>query len=65
MKCYNMCAPLVTRKVRRPPAPWINANLLDLMQKRNNMQKYLKKDRHNVRLQEKYDSEKKSKNVVT
>ncbi len=53
-KCINECAPLVTREVRRPFAPWIDEHLRALIRERNTTQKNLKNDRLNVVLQLKY-----------
>ena len=58
-ECLNKCAPLVTKEVKRPSAPWINENLRKLMSERNTLQKLLKNDRNNVLLKEKYKTIKK------
>ena len=58
-KCMNKCAPMVTREVKRPFAPWIDENLKALMSERNKIQKQLKNDRHNALLSETYKSLKK------
>ncbi len=57
----NECAPLVNREIRRPSAPWIDANLQDFMRERNNIHMCLKKDGYNVNLQDKYKVKKKKK----
>ena len=66
-KCLDKCAPLTTREVKRPPAPWINAHLQGLMRERDSTQMRLKKDRHNVCLQDEYKFLKKKYNnkIVT
>lgn len=58
-KCVNDCAPMVTREVKRPFAPWIDINLKTLMQERNNVQMHLKNDRSNEQLRETYKTLKK------
>ncbi len=57
--CLDKCAPFIIKEVRRPPAPWINDDLRDLMVQRNNTQKLLKDDRLNVYLNEQYKNLKK------
>ena len=62
--CLDKCAPLVTKQVRRPPAPWINESVKKLMSQRDSTQLRLKNDRHNVLLQDEYKALKKtSKNA--
>ncbi len=53
-QCLNTCAPLVTKVVRRPFAPWINNNVKEAMSHRNEIQRKLKQDRLNRTLQEEY-----------
>lgn len=57
--CLNKCAPLVTREVRRPFAPWMNEHLRALMHERDAAQINLKNDRSNVNLQSTYKELKK------
>ncbi len=57
--CLNYCAPLVTKELKRPFAPWINGHLRALMHERNTTQINLKNDRSNVDLQLKYSRLKK------
>ena len=52
--CLNKYAPLVTKEVRRPFAPWINEHLRSLMHERDEAQINLKNDRSNVNLQSTY-----------
>lgn len=59
IKCLNECAPVVTKEVRRPYAPWIGEDITLAMGIRNDLQKSLKKDRYNTLLQEQYKQEKK------
>ena len=53
-------APMVTKLVRRPPAPWMNENLKTAIKERDHTRSNLKTDRLNVVLQEEYKSKKKS-----
>lgn len=52
--CLNACAPLITKTVRRPHAPWMNDDIKSSINERNEAQKTLKLDRHNTYLQAKY-----------
>ncbi len=58
IKCFDACAPVVTKEIKRPFAPWMNDDLRRAMKVRNNAQSNLKADRHNSRLQELYKREK-------
>ncbi|XP_037792643.1 uncharacterized protein LOC119587991 [Penaeus monodon] len=58
-KNLNLCAPTVTREIRRPPAPWITLLIKEKMKIRDDLQRKLKQDRGNLELQEKYKTEKK------
>ena len=53
-RSLEKCAPLVTRKIRRPPAPWITNEIRDVMIARDLTHKQLKDDRSNHLLQERY-----------
>lgn len=57
--CLNECAPVVTKEIRRPYAPWITDDIHSAMDVRNDLQKRLKKDRYNILLQDEYKREKK------
>ncbi len=46
--CFNKCAPLVRKEIKRLPARWINEELRAFIKSRNNTQKLLKKDRDNI-----------------
>ncbi len=50
----NACAPAVTKEIRRPAAPWIDAHVREAMAARNTAQTILKRDRLNTELQNKY-----------
>ena len=56
----EQCAPLVTKLVRRPPAPWLTDNIKKDMKDRDNILMRLKKDRSNVLIQEEYKIKKKT-----
>ena len=58
-KCLNSCAPMVTKQITRPPAPWITNNLEQEIENRNNIQRELKKDRLNITLRTQYKDKKK------
>ena len=59
IKCLNECAPLVTKEIKRPFAPWMNDSIREAMNIRNTTRVKLKCDRHNTSLQEQYKQEKK------
>ena len=54
LKCLVFCAPLVTRKLKRPFAPWLNEELRTLIQQKNNTLKAWKNDRNYVDLEYTY-----------
>ena len=60
IKCLDTCAPVVTKEIGRPSAPWINEEIKVNMKVRDNLQKVLKSDRYNVVLQRQYKEQKKS-----
>ena len=47
----DRCAPLITRQIKRPPAPWIDENIRIAMKERDELNKRLKLDRDNLALQ--------------
>ncbi|XP_068227990.1 uncharacterized protein [Palaemon carinicauda] len=50
---YNyMSAPVVTREVTRPPAPWISDTIKETIMVRDNVKKKLKNQRENTQLRE-------------
>ena len=59
VKCLDVHAPLVTRKIKRPLAPWMNENLRQAIVERNMIQNELKLNRYNVTLQQKFKDKKK------
>ena len=58
-ECLNACAPYVTKKRKRPAAPWITDSIRQAISSRNIAQQQLKDNRHNIDLQIKYKTEKK------
>ena len=46
--CLDNCAPVVTKEVSRPSAPWINEQVKQLIKNRNDLQNRLKKDKSNL-----------------
>lgn len=57
--CLNVCAPLITKEVKRPPAPWMCDELKQLIREKNNVRGDLKLDRNNIQLQERHKTLKK------
>ena len=58
MKCLDICAPVTTKVMNRPPAPWITKDLKVLMQQGNQVQSRLKQDRTSTYLQNEYKTRK-------
>lgn len=58
-KCVDSCAPLVTREIIRPPAPWISDDIKQNIKTRDYLQMEIKKDRNNVILREQHKEQKK------
>lgn len=56
--CLDMCAPMVTKVVKRPPTPWMNDELRNAIKDRNETQSRLKDDRQNSFLQQVYKTKK-------
>ena len=59
IKCLDNCAPLVTKEISRPFAPWLNSETKQAINKRNDLQKEVKNNRANIELHELYKTEKK------
>ena len=55
----NECAPIETREVKRPYAPWINEDIKIKIKERDQVRKNLKKDRQNENLIREYKLKKK------
>ena len=52
--CLDKCAPLTTKEVKRPFAPWITDDLRTLIQQRNCALRTFKRDRDNADLEANY-----------
>ena len=57
-KCINDCAPVVTREIVRPPAPWINEDIKKSMKERDSLQRNLKYAKYNEELRDEYKEQK-------
>ncbi len=57
----NTCAPITTRKISRPLAPWVDGDIREAMAARNQAQTILKRDRLNPTQQNHYKILKKKK----
>ena len=58
-RCLDFYAPYVTKVVRRPPAPWINDEIKELIKDRNNKQAVWKDNRTDLYLHDEYKTAKK------
>ena len=58
-ECLDNVAPYITKEIRRPFAPWFNDHVHQTIINKNNVRTYLKKDRHNVQLQNEFKDQKK------
>ena len=56
--CINKYAPVVTKKITRPSAPWMNGALKVAIKNRDKLKRQLKLDRYNVMLQREYREKK-------
>lgn len=57
--CLDVCAPIVSKQVNKPFAPWINDEIRSQMKERHDLLNILKKDRSNVVLQMQYKAKNK------
>ena len=57
--CLDRVAPMTTKCINRPPAPWIDKDIKDNMRYRDDLRSQLKIDRHNIQLNNEYKEEKK------
>ena len=64
LKCINICAPLVTGEISRPPAPWISQAIKDCMKERDELQLRTKTDSFNMILRNNYKEQKKKVNSL-
>ena len=55
----NNCAPIITKEIRRPFAPWVTEDIQLSIKKRDDIKKRLKKDRQNPIIHAEYKREKK------
>ena len=53
-ECVDECAPMVSKVIRRPAAPWIDDNIRQAITAKNNAQQILKCDRLNEALRNHY-----------
>ncbi len=65
IKCFDQCAPIAIKKIKRPFSPWFNEELREVINKRNAIHNKLKTDRTHVLLMEQYRHEKKQVNLLT
>ena len=63
-KFIDICAPLVTGEISRPPAPWITQDIKEMMKERDNLQMRTKTDLYNTLLRENYKEQKKKVNSL-
>lgn len=54
VSCLDTCAPVLTKEIRRPNAPWITDEIKNDMKMRDDLQRTLKNDRHNLIMQQQY-----------
>ena len=54
MKCLDSCAPILTKEIGRPNAPWLTNDIKKDMKTRDDLQKMLKGDRNNSEIQQQY-----------
>ena len=57
--CLDQVAPLITKYIKRPPAPWIDEEIKENIKYRDTLRHKLKSDRHNTQLSKSYKEEKK------
>ena len=55
----DACAPIATKEILRPPAPWISDDIKNSMKVRDRLQRDLKLNRFNTTLRETYLEQKK------
>ncbi len=59
IECLDKCAPVVTKVVCRPYAPWMSDAICQAIEVRNRVRIKLKGDRYNLSLQDEYKRKKK------
>ena len=58
------CAPKITAQVTRPPAPWINEEIKDMLRERDKLQKLLKSNRNNEAISNNFKQKRKQVKYV-
>ena len=58
IKCLDMCAPYITILLSRPPAPWIDSEVMEEMKRRDDLQRQFKANRQNSDIERAYKREK-------
>ena len=58
-RCIDNCAPLQTKEIFRPPAPWITDDIKESRKKRDKLQKDVKQDSDNLMLRDSYKEKRK------
>ena len=58
--CLDQCAPVVTKEITRPFAPWIDQDLKNIISEKNSLQLRLKNDRSNHILGNQFKEKKKN-----
>ena len=58
--CLNKCAPVVTKEIFRPFAPWIDQDLKRIINEKNKLQLELKQNRSNIALDTQFKRSKKN-----
>ena len=59
MMCLDICAPFVTKEIKRPPAPWVDAQIKDAMKIRDDLHEEFKFNRQDPTTENNYKTEKK------
>ncbi len=60
------CAPIVSKEISRPPSPWMNDEIKEVIRAKKEARKLLKNDRYNITLQNQYRNVKKQvKQIIT
>ena len=58
-KCLDICAPFVTKELTRPPAPWIDDQMKDVMKIRDHLHELFKSNRQDPLAENNYKTKKK------
>ena len=66
IKCLNLCAPFITKEIKRPYAPWIDDDIREAIKNRNKLHKIFKQNRRNPIAESNYRKQKKKvKNMIS